>query len=180
MIYFTSDLHFFHKNIAKHCPATRPYSSVVEMNEWLIKNHNSVMLDTDTLYILGDVSFGNSAQTLEVLKRMNGQKIVIRGNHDKWLDSTSYRSLAEVGVIQVHDLLEVKLERQRFILCHYAMRTWNQQHRGSIHLFGHSHGSLPGFGKSMDVGWDALGQYISLPEVLELMEHTPIATEDRH
>ena len=40
-------------------------------------------------------------------------------------------------------------------MSHYAHRTWDKSHHGSLHLYGHSHGTLPGVGRSMDVGVDS-------------------------
>ena len=44
--------------------------------------------------------------------------------------------------------------KQLIVLCHYAFRVWRNAHHGSWHLYGHSHGSLPSAGRSMDVGVD--------------------------
>ena len=52
MIYFTADLHFYHENVISH--ASRPFSSVEEMNEALIRNWNKIVKPTDEIYILGD------------------------------------------------------------------------------------------------------------------------------
>jgi calcineurin-like phosphoesterase family protein len=50
--------------------------------------------------------------------------------------------------------LTVKINHQKLILDHYAMRVWDQSHHGSWHLYGHSHGKLPDLGLSTDVGVD--------------------------
>ena len=60
MIWFTSDLHFNHKRIIEYEPTTRPFASVEEMNETLIKNWNSVVQPEDTVYVLGDFIMGSS------------------------------------------------------------------------------------------------------------------------
>ena len=50
------------------------------------------------------------------------------------------------------------------------MRVWDRSHYGSWHLFGHSHGALPGYGLSLDVGVDCTGfKPISLEQVAEKM-----------
>lgn len=59
----------------------------------------------------------------------------------------------------MHDIVELDVAGQRLVLCHYAMRTWpGAGPRGkAIHLYGHSHGSMPGSRHSLDVGVDAVG-----------------------
>ena len=54
MIFFTSDHHFYHSNIIKYCQ--RPFHSVEEMNEEMIRRWNSVVGVDDTVYYLGDFS----------------------------------------------------------------------------------------------------------------------------
>ena len=56
MVYFTSDLHFYHKNIMSYSPSFRSYESAEEMNEKLIELWNSVVTPEDTVYNLGDLS----------------------------------------------------------------------------------------------------------------------------
>jgi len=77
--YFVSDTHFNHNNIIKYCD--RPFDSVEEMNEVLIKNWNSVVSEGDIVYFLGDFSMSLGAVE-ELTKRLNGHKKLITGNHD--------------------------------------------------------------------------------------------------
>ena len=82
MIFFTADLHFGHKNIIRYCD--RPFKDVAQMNSTLIKNYNEVVRPDDTCYILGDLAMGiNSLELTKYIRRMNGRKILILGNHDK-------------------------------------------------------------------------------------------------
>lgn len=79
--WFTSDTHFFHKNIIRYCK--RPFSSVEEMNEVLIDNWNSVVKPGDLVYHLGDVAMGyNKGEFEKLWPRLNGSKRLIVGNHD--------------------------------------------------------------------------------------------------
>ena len=67
--YFTSDCHYGHENIIKHC--NRPFTDVEHMNTVLIDNHNRVVRPNDNVINLGDFAFrGNSADTY--LKKLNG------------------------------------------------------------------------------------------------------------
>jgi calcineurin-like phosphoesterase family protein len=154
--YFISDPHFGHKNIIKY--ANRPFTSVDEMDETIIKNWNGMIGKTDEVYILGDVSLTNSERTNEILNRLNGRLYLIKGNHEKSvMSSKENRDRFE----WIKDYYELKYEyngkRNMIVMCHYAMRVWNKSHHGAYHLYGHSHDSLEyeQWGKSMDVGIDS-------------------------
>lgn len=78
-IFFTSDNHFNHAKIIEYC--NRPFSSVEEMNETMIKNWNKVVGAQDIVYHLGDFAFGRN-QLIEFKNKLNGKLILIVGNHD--------------------------------------------------------------------------------------------------
>lgn len=152
-MFFVSDNHFFHKNIQKFCPNTRRGADVLEMNELMIQAHNDRVGRGDIVFFLGDFSFGQAKETKEVISRLNGQKHLIYGNHDKVIKGDV--SIQKMFVT-VQDYKETSWDKTKICLFHFPMREWNQCHRGSIHLFGHVHGSMDSqiWGKSMDVGID--------------------------
>jgi len=77
-VFFTSDFHFNHRNIIEYCK--RPFTSVAEMNEALIKRFNEIVGPSDTVYILGDLVMGRD---LNCAERLNGRKFLLMGNHDR-------------------------------------------------------------------------------------------------
>lgn len=82
-----TSIDFFHTNIISY--AKRPFSNAPQMNKTLIKNHNSVVKDSDTTYHIGDFCFGSLERIESIIKQLNGQHILILGNHDtdyKWSD----------------------------------------------------------------------------------------------
>lgn len=166
MIWFTSDTHFGHKNIIRHCK--RPFDSVEEMNEALIDNWNSVVKPNDEVYHLGDFAFhSKEAEVRQYFDRLNGRISILFGNHD---DCKAISAVAAWA----GDVRTVKWEGHRFFLSHYAHRIWSKSHHGVYHLYGHSHGELPGVGRSMDVGVDAVGYYpISAEEVVAELSSEP-------
>lgn len=157
-IWFTSDLHIGHRNIITYC--NRPFRDVQEMDEMLIKNWNAVVQPGDQVYVVGDMCLARPEYGVSRIGRMNGEKFLVEGNHDKGcLKSKEFRDL----FAWVRPLYELKVQdqdashgTQRIVLCHYAMRVWNKSHHGAWQLYGHSHGTLPDDPKSlsMDVGVD--------------------------
>lgn len=83
--FLAADTHFSHRGIVKflredNVTKERPWDNIEEMDEALVKNWNSVVRPTDTVYHLGDVVINRSA--LPILGRLNGTKILVKGNHD--------------------------------------------------------------------------------------------------
>lgn len=79
--FYTSDTHFGHERILELCE--RPFSDVTRMNEALIERWNNVVQPEDTVYHLGDVALGKIAESLPLISRLNGYKILVLGNHDR-------------------------------------------------------------------------------------------------
>ena len=88
-VFLTADTHFGHTNICKFTTAdgspVRPWDNPDEMDEALVANWNSVVKPTDKIYVLGDVVINKKA--LKTVGRLNGDKVLIRGNHDIFDDS---------------------------------------------------------------------------------------------
>jgi calcineurin-like phosphoesterase family protein len=144
-VFVTADLHLGHDNIRRHC--SRPFGSVEEMDEVLIANWNGVVSRRDLVYVVGDFAWKN---TSKYLSRLQGRKILIRGNHDRSSED-HVRDFAEV-----HDLLVRRLDGRRVVFCHYCMNDWPGSVTGAWHLYGHSHGRTeesPGSSRC-DVGVD--------------------------
>lgn len=145
--WFTADHHFGHANIIRHC--ARPFASVDDMNEEMIRRWNSLVAASDFVYHLGDFSFRGASP--EVYRhRLNGKIVFVIGNHDP-----ERHKLEQLGIFEsIHSLLQIKVNGETIVLCHYGMRVWNKSHHGTLHLYGHSHGTLPGDSQSLDVGVD--------------------------
>ena len=81
MIFFIGDTHFGHGEVINF--ENRPFDNVDEMDEALISNWNRVVSNEDKVFMIGDFSFHNVDKTKEILSRLNGHKILIKGNHDE-------------------------------------------------------------------------------------------------
>lgn len=148
--YFTADTHFGHRLMLDW----RPFVSTDEMDQFIIDAWNSVIKPHDIVWHLGDFSSHNEARTRQIFDRLNGRKRLILGNHDLH-NGEVRKSLVGLAWDQppVH-YAETKIDGDRIILNHYAMRTWAASVHGTWHLYGHSHGRLPAYGRSRDCGVD--------------------------
>jgi calcineurin-like phosphoesterase family protein len=145
--WFTSDTHFGHANIIRLC--RRPFLSVSEMDNVMVSNWNAAIDPEDEVWHLGDFAHRSARSPADYLRRLNGRKNLIWGNHD------SNQSKMAPGWITSQAYAEVMVDGTRLTLFHYAMKVWNSVGRGAVHLYGHSHGRLAGDAQSCDMGVDA-------------------------
>ncbi|WP_323992859.1 metallophosphoesterase [Nguyenibacter sp. L1] len=154
--WFTSDLHFGHKNILKHC--NRPFESVKQMDAVLITNWNARVRPTDDIWCLGEFCWKSPER---YGARLKGRKHLIVGNHD----GVSVQTWD--GWTSVQHYAELKLDDRKLVLFHYPIAEWNGFYRDTIHLYGHVHGNRPFTGSSCDVGVDCWNfSPTSLTEIL--------------
>lgn len=174
MIYFTSDLHFYHKNAIKYC--NRPYSSLEEMNDKLIANWNAKVSMDDEVYVLGDLVLDAGAKEAnDILRQLNGKKYLIRGNHDEYVDDPTFDVAAFEWIKDYHVIRDVY---PNIVLFHYPILEWEGWYKGNYHLYGHTHeDDHNGFNgqlkhTAVNVGVDANNYApISLDEVKAIIKH---------
>lgn len=138
-VFFTSDLHFGHDNVLKF--DNRPFETVEEMDEELIKRWNKKVGKGDLVYVLGDLiwkSANNDA--VSILRKLNGQIILIKGNHDRFIKNASAKNVL-AGVKDYDDICVALSDgtTRRCILSHYFIPFYNGHRYNAIHLHGHSH-----------------------------------------
>lgn len=193
-IWFTSDSHYSHSSISgpelsKWKSGYRTFKTIQEMNECLIDTINKYVKEDDILYHLGDFSFGSPQKMYEFRKSLVCKTIhLIKGNHDEIFDEFYEEKRQRLSFdpfelfTSVRDTYTGYIGKNKFHLSHYAHRVWPGSHRGTIHLYGHSHGSISDFGKSMDVGIDAHKEFrpFHINEILQIMEKREIVKVDHH
>ena len=170
-VFFTADEHYGHGQVIAYCQ--RPFASLEEMDEALIERHNALVKKKDLVYHLGDFAFRYHAP---YLNRLHGRHVLILGNHD-----ASRKKHVGTAWEAVEPVLLLKISGRQIWLSHYAHRVWPSSHHGAWHLYGHSHGNLEPFGKSLDVGVDSHGfRPWSLEEIEEVLAAREIAVVDHH
>lgn len=169
--WITSDLHFGHDRIRQFCPETRGrFVDVIDMREKMIAEWNQNVSQGDEVFILGDFAFLPARDAVDILRRLNGSKILIEGNHDrKLLNDPAFRREFK----EVHPYLRYNHNGQIVIMFHYPIFDHDQAGRGSIMLHGHRHGkphNIPG--RIMDVGFDATSKIVSsLDDIVQKMQN---------
>lgn len=217
-IWFTSDTHYGHRNIVRGVsnwrdengnpsPGPRDFDTLEEHNEALIAGINDNVKEGDTLYHLGDWSFGGYMNIVHFRNSLNVKTIhLCLGNHDHHIKAKKVYHEEKCATYCVNHLFSTvnqvkqkKIGGHMFFLSHYSHRVWDQAHHGAIHLYGHSHGTLPDYErmirddswtefptgdyyKCMDVGVDTHPEFrpYNLDEILEIMKDRVPLSVDHH
>lgn len=114
MIFYTADLHFHYKPFLPG----RPFASVEEMDEAMIRLWNETVTDRDTVYVVGDVGYNGGYVPRDALGRLQGRKHLIRGNHD-----TGFENAPKLFDYfeTVTDFNEIDDGETHILLCHYPI-----------------------------------------------------------
>lgn len=126
--WFISDTHFSHANIIPY--TGRPFQSVDEMNERIIKNWNDLIEPQDLVFFLGDFGLGKTEFLANICAHLHGAKICIRGNHD----GTSTK-MHKIGFCPVLESAFIKIGRHKVELIHIPSQTVPSH----FQLHGHVH-----------------------------------------
>lgn len=133
--FYISDWHYGHKNVLGF--DNRPFTNIEQMNEELIRRWNSVVSAGDLVYILGDMFWCTPKIAAPIMEQLNGQKILVKGNHDRWHDSKFDKLF-----VKIDEYMEIEDEGRNVVLCHYPIPCFKNHFYGWIHLYGHVHNSF--------------------------------------
>ena len=183
--WITSDLHFYHNNVILY--SNRPFDNIEEMHEHLITSWNNKVQPSDIVLNLGDFAFARENKIIEILQQLNGTQYFLYGNHDAPMKKKKVRDYCKQTkkISLFCDTLEGRYQNHHLFMSHYAHRVWNKSHHGALHFYGHSHGSLTGIGRSVDVGVDSSElktNYapMALDDVIDYVMLKPIHKVDHH
>jgi len=138
-IWFTSDQHYGHKNILTFKDADgnliRPFSSVEDMDEIMIDNHNKLVKTGDIVYNVGDITFDKKSFP-SIMERLNGSHRIAFGNHDDIPFLVNGRWFKKTYVTR-------RFDDMGFIVSHYPLATdqfFNHRQQKQMHcVHGHVH-----------------------------------------
>ena len=131
-VFLVSDTHFGHAGVCRFLACDgitklRPWDTPEEMDEEMIKRWNDRVKPTDKVYHLGDVVINRKA--LSIMRRLNGDKVLIRGNHDIFRDKEYYEYFRELRAYHVMDGM---------ILSHIPLHP-DSINRFGTNIHGHTH-----------------------------------------
>lgn len=114
MIYVISDTHFGHSNIIRYCD--RPFANADEMNEVMVLNWQSKVNPEDTVIHIGDFAFTRYCKPKEILARLPGTKVLVRGNHDY-----SPEIMIDFGFNIVLESLTIEVNGTKYLISHHPI-----------------------------------------------------------
>ena len=191
--WFISDLHFGHNNILKY-QKNRDFGSVERMDEHIINSWNKYIAKKDLVYVIGDFSFHDFEKTKEIMGRLNGEIILILGNHDKFRKYTIH-DWVELGFKDVKDEEIVRLSNGvQYLLKHYPYaqgffgKLWKKislqkkyfrpymafypVDAGMWHIHGHFHGGKALIGRQINVNVDTWNfKPVSEAQIIKMTGH---------
>ena len=142
MIYVCSDWHFNHDR--DFVWQERGFHSVSEMNEEIVKRHNSIVTNEDDVYVLGDLCLGTDTESnKQLIESLNGKIHIILGNHDTPTRIEMYSSCSNVvGVFGFGAMLKYK--KYSFLFTHWPSNTSNYDEEKPLrccllNVCGHTH-----------------------------------------
>lgn len=146
-VFITSDTHFSHENIIKYC--NRPFSTVEEMNEEMIRRWNETVRKDDIVWHLGDFCFGKKENIAKILPRLNGRINLILGNHDhhkKDYYRFPYTKIDEHGQVVTDysrrgfcDVYDRPILINNFYFLSHAPVQWIRDDLPFANIYGHVH-----------------------------------------
>jgi len=147
-VFLVSDTHFGHAGVCRFMrndgvTKLRPWDTAEEMDEFMVKAWNERVRPNDKVYHLGDVVINRKA--LGIMRRLNGDKVLIRGNHDIFKDTDYREHFRELRAYHVMNGM---------ILSHIPIHSESLGRFGT-NIHGHLHANrvmMPGFnGKITDI-----------------------------
>ena len=139
-IFYIADTHFGHANIIRL--NNRPFSNVDEMNRVMIENWNSRAHKDDIVYIDGDFAFKSSNHAVDILDKLNGRKVLIKGNHDgRNLKDPAFRKHFE----EICDRKTINDNGRMVVIDHFPLIEWDGFFRGTYLVYGHIHNNTSNF-----------------------------------
>lgn len=208
---FWSDMHIFHNRV--WIVEKREFKTIEEHDNTLIHNYNSIATNQTTFFHLGDFIFNdpNGDKFWQTIRRLKFKELyLLWGNHTSGQRQAYVKNLelqfpnlvkdnqiiAEVYPLRVNfegrdiiflpQYVEIVINSDVFILCHYPLYSFNDQSRQGTMLSGHVHGNCKltnkntGVGRRLDLGVEEFKFPATLTEIKNILKDRDIDSVDHH
>ena len=148
--WFIADTHYRHSNILEF--ENRPFETLEEMEDTMIEAWNSVVSKTDTVYLVGDFCFGGHQTWIEILDKLKGNVVLIKGNHDK---SKVIKRVHNEGYLsEIYDVGKLfQREKMFFYVTHFPFEIGERPQY--FNISGHIHNQPSRLINQLNVGVDS-------------------------
>lgn len=166
-VFIISDTHFGHEGMCRFVKPdgskVRPFENAAEMDEFMVERWNSKVGQSDKVYHLGD--FCIPRKSLKIARRLNGKKILIKGNHD---------------IFKIGDYMEHFADIRAFHMLNGCILTHAPIHPMSLERFGcniHGHTHLNEVRKPSEIGGMEIdANYLNM--CVELTDFSPLHLDE--
>lgn len=196
-VFASSDFHWGHQQ--EFIWKKRGFNSVQEHGAYVVNKINERVGENDVLIYLGDVSLNSNRIEVEaffecikcqnivyvsgnhesnmkaIYKETKSKNVYIEGTEDFVIYPLRYKNIIFVG-----EILNLTVDKQTIICCHYPLASWNYMKYESWMLHGHEHNSTPRSGKILDVGIDGYPNLLSFEEIKEIMDKKGLVNIGHH
>jgi len=182
-LFVTSDTHFNHNK--EFVTKTRGYENAQQMTEDMINTINTVVGPEGILLHLGDFCLNTTREMYEdILSKLKIKEIwMLWGNHNNPIQRTYGGTREQISAFNkgvfikyLSHYFTFRRGKKSFVCFHFPIHVWDGVNDGSMHLCGHSHGSLirsrpeTNEGKILDCGWDIHRKPITMKEIETIMD----------
>ena len=181
--FYISDTHLGHANIIGF--DGRRFKDTAEMEKVIVENWNSRVDKGDSVYILGDFCWSTEPEWLRILSLLNGNKILIRGNHDiKHMSATLKKCFA-----YIKDYDEISDNGKKIIMSHYPILFYRSSYNENVwHFCGHTHNRtnedfkrrkfIKELVESRENSYDNRGQIVNVGAMMSYVDFTPRTADE--
>ncbi len=175
-VYFTSDMHFCHENILKFEPISRKrYKNIDDMDRRICKVWNSTVGSRDLVYVLGDIGMKHGQVIKAYMATLNGEKILIKGNHDKysntWYRDAGFATVLSGAIIYLTNNMRVKLSHFPYDDPPFEPFKEMPTREDMPLIHGHVHGKYTTnpVDRTINVSWDVWHRPVNRDEILNII-----------
>lgn len=166
-VFIVSDTHFGHEGMCQFVKPdgskVRPFTDASAMDECMVERWNSKVKPSDKVYHLGD--FCIPRKSLQIARRLNGKKILIKGNHD---------------IFKIGEYIEHFSDIRAFHLLNGCLLTHAPVHPMCLERFGcniHGHTHLNEVRRASEIGGMEIDpNYLNM--CVELTDFAPLHIDD--